>query len=275
MKTKFIEGKKVEIIQELNSTQTVVKEIFVDDKGNEVPHGECFTVTTSKLSDSPLASWKEAQLKKYEAEWEEMNKKWRKKIEDAERNLKIQYDKVYHLTKSVQGMAASLGSDASMTFIRLLDFMSGRIKWVVIKDWDEPIVLPIDEFIDKYMYMYDRGVEGVKLLTLFGSPNRDGVPKGLNFRLNNYNDGYGSSKEIFIFNEEHEAIEKAREILEQATYIGFKHIELAEKYGATLDPEKVKKFWTERKESVQKDLNATVDKLAGYKNALAEIESHL
>lgn len=273
--TKYIDGRKVEVIQELNSTQTVVKEIFVDETGAEVPHGECFTVTTSKLSDSPLTAWKELHLKQHEAEWENTDREWRKKIDDAKSKLKLEYDKVYHLTKAVQGMAASLGQDASMQFVRLLDFMSGRIKWVVIKHWQEPKIVPIDEFIDKYMHYYDRGVEGVKLLTMFGSPNRDGKHRGLNFRLNEYSDGSGSSKEIFVFNEEEEAIEKAREILSQVSYLNDSIIAAAEKYGVELDPEKVKKYWSDKRSSAQNDLNKHIEGIASCKKKLEEINAHL
>lgn len=273
--TKYIDGRKVEVIQELSSTQTVVKEIFVDETGVEIPHGECFTVTTSKLSDSPLTAWKELKLKQHEAEWEKTDREWRKKIDDAKYKLKLEYDKVYHLTKAVQGMAASLGQDASMQFVRLLDFMSGRIKWVVIKHWQEPKIVPIDEFIDKYMFYYDRGVDGVKLLTMFGSPNHDGKHRGLNFRLNDYSDGSGSSKEIFVFNEEEEAVEKAREILSHVTNITDSTIAAAEKYGTELDPEKVKKFWTDKRSSVQNDLDKHIEGLTACKKELEEINTHL
>lgn len=53
-----------------------------------MPHGENFTVLTSELSDSPLASWKERELKNYEKEYEESVEEWRNKIENETDNLR-------------------------------------------------------------------------------------------------------------------------------------------------------------------------------------------
>ena len=36
------QGKKVRIMGKLNSTEYIVQEVFVDDKGNEIPAGENF-----------------------------------------------------------------------------------------------------------------------------------------------------------------------------------------------------------------------------------------
>jgi hypothetical protein len=257
MNTKFIDGKKVEVVSELNSSQTIVREIYVDESGNELPHGESFTVVTSKLSDSPLSSWQSKELPKYKEEYNQLCKDMELKIYQKKRELQTQYNRVYNLTKSVQGMACSLGADASMSFIRLLDFIAGRINWVVVCSYRSPEIFTINDFFQKYMYHSDydgRAGEGLKMVTLYGSLDRDGKVRGLNYRLNNYGDGSGSSSDIYIFHEEHEAIEKVKEILLSYKHVSESIIEKANKYGIELDSDLLEKFYSEKKENIKKQL---------------------
>lgn len=48
------QGKKVRIMGKLNSTEYIVQEVFVDDKGNEIHAGENFV--TKNLLDAPAKS---------------------------------------------------------------------------------------------------------------------------------------------------------------------------------------------------------------------------
>jgi hypothetical protein len=255
METKFVEKKKVIVISQLNQSQSIVQEIFVDESGNEIPHGENFVIQTSRLSDNPLSSWSAVKLDQYEKDFEKEKKSLIGKIEDQRRALNLEYDKIYHMTKSVQQMGSELSREWRTAFIRILDFMCGRINWVVFEErYNVPSIIPFDEFQDRYMFIHDRGIAGVKLLTIFGSAGCDGKPRGLNFKLCGYSDGSGSSKEVYVFNEEHEAIEKAKEWIESKKYITEDLIKVANKYGAELNREAYFKYIRDKKESCERDL---------------------
>lgn len=62
------DGKKVVIINDLNQTEKIVQEIFVNEKGEEIQQGEMFIV--KNLLDEPMKSWKENQLKQLELTYE-------------------------------------------------------------------------------------------------------------------------------------------------------------------------------------------------------------
>jgi hypothetical protein len=266
MKTKFIEKKKVLVIAQVNKSQSIVQEIFVDESGKEIPHGENMVVQTSLLSDNPLSSWGAVNLEKYKKDYEDEKRSLTRKIEEQRRLLGIEYDKVYHMTKSVQQMGSELSREWRTAFIRILDFMCGRINWIVYEERNSvPSVIPFDDFQDRYMYLYDRGIDGVKLLTIFGSAGIGKEGRGLKFILND-----GSGKEVFIFNEEHEAIEKAKEMIASKKYINEGLIEAAKKYGAELDREAYTKYISDNKASLKRDLDSARKRVEILESSLDE-----
>jgi len=261
MKTGFINKTKVFIVDEFNSSQTIVKDAYVDEQGNEMPHGEQYIVATSSISDTPLSKWEDVHFKSYKEQYEKDKKAWQREIDDQTRALSLEYDKVYYLTKSVQGMAASLGSDMSMAFIRLLDFMSGRIKYVVYETYSEVKIAPFEDFEkDRMLQQYNHSIEGVKLMTIYGS-TRDGKPRGLSYQLSDYRDGSGGIYEIYIFHTEEEAMEKVKEIIQSKTYVNDGIIEQAKKYNVELDKNLLKKFYSDRLSSLEKDITNTKEGL--------------
>ncbi|HEI9857545.1 TPA: hypothetical protein SLO96_000850 [Proteus mirabilis] len=62
METKFLsDGRKVAVLGKLNTTESIVQEIFVTDSGVEIPSGENFT--TKSLHDEPEKATKKESLK--------------------------------------------------------------------------------------------------------------------------------------------------------------------------------------------------------------------
>jgi len=58
------DGKKVVVIGQINKTEFICKEIYVDETGNEIPLGESFTSTN--LLDYPAVTWAEKKIKRLE-----------------------------------------------------------------------------------------------------------------------------------------------------------------------------------------------------------------
>jgi len=264
---KFFESRKVVILQQINSTQSLVQEVFLNESGEDVIAKEPFVVNICNLTDSPLTSYKVGKLKQYEIEYEKLIKEWSFKIESKEIELKNAYNKVYHLTKSLQILASNLSNENRIEFMRLLDFMSGAIKWVVYDEYDIPVMIP---FKDIDIYSHDDGViDGIKLITLFGMCDGN-----LQYRINSYRDGSGSWKHAFFYCEEHEALEKFKELLISKN-ISEKVIETAKLYKITLDENKVNEWYVSRREYLQKEIDKQSQYITNLKENLENIPNKI
>jgi len=260
---KFYENRKVAILQQINSTQSLVREVFLNEKGEDVIAKEPFVVSTINLTDSILTSYKVGMLKQYEEDYEKTIKEWEYKIEREEIRLKNEYDKVYHLTKAVQELASTLSNENRLEFIKLLDFMSGSIEWVVANEYNVPKIIHFNE-LNLYQSWEGR-IEGMKLITLFGMPNGK-----LQYMLNEYRDGSGSWKYVFFYHEEHEAFDKFKEIL-LSKNISEDVIKAAKEYNITLDESKLKEFYSGKKEYLQNEIDKITQNLIVYKERLESI----
>jgi uncharacterized membrane-anchored protein YhcB (DUF1043 family) len=266
---KYLDGKKVSVLQQISDTQSLVKEIYVDENGNELPHKDSFIVSTSSLSDVPLVSWKTRNLKKIEDDFRKHEKKIEEKIKREEKSLENAYKKVYHLTKSIQELASTLEKPESrLEFIRLLDFMSGAVKWVVI-DGLPPEIKKFDD-LNLYDNDYYGYVDRIKLISLLGDSKGN-----LSYKINHYSDGSGVGYSIYPFCEEHEAIEKLKELTLSKKYITEKFIETAEKYNIQLDEDLLAEYYNKQKEVTLKEIEKTKETLANYQEVLTKHQNEL
>jgi hypothetical protein len=256
------DGKKVAVVGKLNSREWIVTEIFVAPDGSEIPSGESFI--EKSLHDAPLVSWKEQELNKLEKRYKSEREEWECKIETSERALKQKYDILYEKSKGLQQLISNLEKPESrLEFIRFLDFLSGRIKWLVIDGYPPKIV----EFEKYPIDTTWRGrCDGIKLVTLFGNSKGS-----LSYRINEYSDGSGGSTNIYPYTCYEDAFEKFREIVLNAG-ICEKIIELAENYNITLDGKKLSEYYAGKRESVKKDIKRLESQVEDYKNSLSKLE---
>jgi hypothetical protein len=269
METKFTkDGRKLAIVESLNESQYIVQEIHVDDNKNEVAQGEKFAIHKSELSDSPLPTWKASELEKYKQDFEKEKKSCLYKIEREKDKMNFEYKKIYNLTKSVQDMCSNLSRRGRLDFIRLLDFLSGNIKWVIIKDYDAPKLIKFDE-LDIHS-TWNGKPESIKLFTLFGNVKGD-----LNYKINMYSDGSGGNGvEIIPFCDYEEAFEELKKQIKGYS-ISDSIIEAANDYNIALDKEKVDEFYKKRQEYLMKELSTCKNRNNELTTQLEAIEQKL
>lgn len=206
------DGKKVLVVGKLNAEQTIVQEIFVS-AGQEIPSGENFVVKS--LHDQPAESWKEKNLRELEGRYEKERQRLELDIEQQRKRLSLEAGK------------AKLRADALMQFAKVADedqiatlksFMAGEITHVFIDGYSPEIVDWLDSsaLYDVDSWHGTVKLEGIKLVSLFG--RSDG---SLSYRLHQYRDGSGSSKEIYPARSYQEALSMAQASLDErcASYL--------------------------------------------------------
>lgn len=245
------QGKKVRIMGKLNSTEYIVQEVFVDDKGNEIPAGENFV--TKNLLDAPAKSWQERQheewqdkIKRKEREYEELCKKIdRKKID-----LDVIEAKAYQAN-------CTLKSLEGFDFTHFVRVFTGKINYVCsggeVKTFDEEIV--------RKDHRYSReDFDGLRLITLCG-----GSAGNLVYRISEYGDGSGSSKNVIFV----ETIEEAYQYL--IGYVRDNFINGTRNYSIKTYIERIKALGQPiPKDLIEYEINFRKNDLAERKAKLAE-----
>lgn len=183
------DGRKVSVVGKINKTEFIVQEVFVTDKGDEIPSGENFTAKS--LHDSPVQSWKEKELAKVENRYD----KAQEEIKTIERELRVMKGKR-------QGHVDILSQNEKI--IRLLndcniddmaDILMGNIKYIV----DDNYGLNVKEFEDG-LFAWDssygdRSYEGLKMMSLYAlQSSRYASGRRCAVRISNYTDGSGSER---------------------------------------------------------------------------------
>ena len=209
METKYTtDGKKVAVVGKLNSTEWIVQEIFVTGNGGEIPSGENFTVKS--LHDEPVVPWKnryECECKRLEEQYKRDADRLREAIDRQEKSLQVEYSRLYAMIKDLQSLASHLEKPESrLEFVRFLDFLSGKIEWVVVNWHPVPKIIKFNDL--ELCQSWNGKYDGIKLITVFGKSNGR-----LDYRLGMYRDDSGGSTEFHPFATYEEAFEKFREIL--------------------------------------------------------------
>ena len=173
------DGKKVVVIGVLNSTETIVQEIFVTKDGGEIPSGEHFIVKS--LHDEPAESWQAKETRKIKESYDRQ----KKEQELLDRDLR----KARERAKVTIGKLNQLASKAAQEQLDTLEaFVSGEITHILQIDSSRCVILNFHNTNECESEEYH--IESLKLLSLYGSS--DGT---LNWMRNRYSDGsgYGSS----------------------------------------------------------------------------------
>lgn len=207
MNTKFLnDGRKVAVLGKLNNDESIVQEIFITDKGDEIPSGENFTARS--LHDTPVKSYKQKQLEIEEVRLERVrseisliNNQQGKAYEE----LRIAKDKV----RSVLKLGNYLEENEINTFIA---FITGTIEYVVVSDYGFNIDKMIVKFKDMEAY-YDgygerKRYEGLKLLSVAGKSDGN-----IDYRIHQYSDHSGNSSTVIPCTDYENAVSVAGEII--------------------------------------------------------------
>jgi len=180
------DGKKVIIVGKLNAQEAIVQEIFILG-GSEIPSGENFVV--KGLHDAHAASWKAKSLRELEERYERTKARLESDEKQAIKNLGLAIAKAGEKAKCLMAFAKN-SDDSQLDLLRA--FLAGEITHYVVLSYAPKIITADDTGIFQVDNHYgETRLEAMKLMTVFGSS--DGK---LDYRINTYRDGSGSSETI-------------------------------------------------------------------------------
>lgn len=185
------DGKKVAVIGKLNNTEWIVQEIFVAD-GNEFPAGDNFV--TVGLLDEPATTYQMNEKSRLEAKCVQLKEQITKLETDAKnastkRNASKLLSKVYDAYDNIDVTQLE----------QMVNFVTGNITHIVIKQYSS---YSIQEFNDKIIDLDGNRIDGLKLVSLFGTYN-DGnryqnyTTLSLDWKINTYRDCSGCWYDIY------------------------------------------------------------------------------
>ena len=258
-------GKKVIVLAEVESSKSfLVKEIYIAD-GKEIPLGEILQAT--ELFNEVPVTWHEKR-----------NYELREELEKEEKALKeklVQFEKKKSLTiKALRGHLDSFQNLINTwnrnphteilykTFDLLSAFVLDKIKYFVVIGYSTKIV----EFKE---YMFGKDGE-ICLLSIFGSD------KGhLNWNVNQYRDGSGSSNRVIPCRTLKEAKEEFLNFVNSKEKYYEDEVKVARKYRIKLDPIKLQKLRDLQKSIIETQIKDFQNKVVEQRRELKRLQSKL
>lgn len=188
METKFLQdGRKVVIVGQLNTTESIVQEIFVTATGDEIPGGERFV--SSALFDVPVVTYKEKQV----LEWADSVAKHKVTVEALRAEAKVVKQELLaqrELLVQSKKIEASFGVEHVE---RIANFMTGQIEYLVVEEYD---ITPPIKMMDRIVYWEtnygERTFDSIKLCSILGRSDGD-----LGYRIHQYSDTSGSYVNVY------------------------------------------------------------------------------
>lgn len=249
------DGKKVVVIGDLNQSEKIVQEIFVTEDGSEIPQGEKFLV--KNLFSEPVKSWKEKKLLELESRYEKESKEWETKIQQLN-------DKKANIYKSIESRVNWLKSFSNKTDDKRLSdvintiamFLSPSKIYAFVNEYGKWNLIEFNEentnaLLDRFESSYQRiRFDSMRLLSLFG-----GSDGSLSWRVNDYSDGSGSSKEVEFFSSIEDANLYLQNRLNNIQQYDSRVLENAKKYDLKLDKKKLSEY----KERMKKEYLDRID----------------
>lgn len=203
-KVKYLnDGRKVVVIGEINSNESIVQEIFVTKDGDEIPSGERFT--TKSLHDEPVLSYKEKRERELSSRLDSIEKR----IEMAKGKEREALDSVKSAERISYFPKRVQKSDNKQAIDGIESFLNGDVKYLVFGDYSLEPPVKLEDAISIYERKYggERCFEGLKLISLYGDAKGD-----LSYKISRYGDGSGNSQSVYPFKEWDSAIEKVKEL---------------------------------------------------------------
>jgi hypothetical protein len=252
------DGKKVVVIGKLNSNETIVQEIFVTKDGHELPGGENFVVRV--LLDEPAKSWLETEMIKIKNNYNNTTSKYSKELEELERNYR---EKNTLLRAKLEAVGKTLKNVSEESFNTIIDYLTGNIKYVVLYSKYDVELLEYNEldWTDNYNH------KGLKLLSLFGKDNGT-----LNYKLCEYTDGSGISRNIELFNNYEEAFNSFKTRLLNVSSLNEEHIKQFQKYNIEIPKDLLEEYKERRVVYCKQELERLYNVIESYTNTIKEIE---
>ena len=250
-----IDGHEVAVKYELPDGRFVVAFIYEEHYGDEsqVVESDHLSVVNDVFNKPPRKKMEE-EIRKAKDELDSLRKqtieerskkhKVTMEIRDAENKAKETLERI----KKYRGLE------------NIEDFIDGNITFVLDVEYQwNPEIFPFEDYIKN-------SDQGMKLISLYGKSNGD-----LTFKVNEYGDGSGSSRQAFFFTSLEEAVEKLQAFITEQVSEGNHrprqgYVALAKKYNLEL-PEGYAKTLEDEYEENNKN------KIKDLKAELAELES--
>lgn len=268
MNIKYLsDGRKVAIIGKLNNQEMIVQEIFVDDKGNEIPSGEPFTAKS--LHDTPVKSWKQMEEERAE-----------KRLNAIKEEIEKDEEKIKDIYIKLSGYKDAL--EATSKFVQLLEekdlkimtaFVTGTIKYIVYSEYGikEPVNM-MDEIIRTDWY-YNNRYEGIKLVSVLGNSKGN-----FEYRIHQYGDSSGSSRKVYPFTNYEDAKnfikEKAIDRINKET-LSIEEYKICKKMGIEFEKEIEEKFKSQIIKDKGKCINDKKDTIKKLEIEITEKEKQI
>jgi hypothetical protein len=250
------DGRKVAVIGKLNNTETIVQEVFVID-GNELPSGENFVVKS--LHDAPAVSWKDAEIKKMDARYEQAKKEFDRAMD----SLRGEQKRARCVFEACAGIIEK--TNESM-FESIGDMIAGEYKFIVENSWSAPRIYAINDFvIDKDGHDYSP-----RLLAMYGKSNGNFV-----WGINRWGDGSGSWSDFYPCKTMEEAKEKARTLIEEKKEYSDSQVKFLEENILPINPVKLSAHIESKKNAILREIEKNVAETEKLKKALNEFEVKL
>lgn len=254
------DGKKVVVVGNLNSKETIVQEVFVSND-IEIPSGENFVVKS--LHDAPVVSWQEKRAKELEARKDRIEQD----IELLEGELRAKRKRVREigdtLTTQINWMKSFVKNISEESFKRLELFVSGKVTHLVLTKYDLEIKT-FDEFMaNEY---------GMKLISMFGKD--DG---SMTFGVSSYSDGSGGYNNHTVipatsYGEALAVLQDAfNKSIETRRAVNSYDIKTAERYGLHIPKDILEAYYNKQIEEINtsiKNSSVAIEKLEAKKDEL-------
>lgn len=235
-------GKKWKVIKPLNSTQSIIQEVYVDLNSKEVLAGEEQVEKNKFLYDAPLKTWEEKRMEEIKANYERVKSDWKRRTEQMRKSLNQEY-------KAMQGMRDYLRQVRNHDNEKAIDFLvnvlSGKITHFVKSNWNGYFIQSWSELLDN-----DNSSYPLKTLTLFGYSKGD-----MQYKIDTrteYHEGYGEKFDLIPCTSYDEALTELKKLLLSKGEYTKKIIEAAEKHNIELDKKKLVAYYQAEKEKRDK-----------------------
>lgn len=256
------DGRKVAVVGALNAKETIVQEIFVND-GTEFPAGEHFVVKT--LLDAPAETYKAKEERRIIESIQTLESE-REKLKAEIAGFKF---KAQAAAAKIKWTECVTEPELEAVMGNLKSMLSGEYTHVVmaghsteIKEWGHELFTTCDD--------YGRGrFESLKMISLYGEWN--GRLK-LDWKVNTYRDGSGSSYSFIPCKSLTEAVEKAKEVVYAKEHLSDSDAELCIEYGIPLDAAKNAARLEGKRHHVKSQIEENKKRLAKLEADLAAIQ---
>lgn len=255
------DGKKVVVLGNLNSQEKIVQEIFIVD-GSEIPSGEHFVVKS--LHDAPAVSWKETRLKEIEEQYNNTYKKRELEYEKMCGAFDLKMEVIKEKLSFLRKLDTSLKEEQ---LERLIDFISGDVKYIVVDSYGSLEICEYDETITTREY---GRFDSIKLLSIFGKTDGN-----LSYGINTYNDGSGSYKQVYPC----KTMEQALSILKEQFFIKIEKngvndmlYKTAEIYNIEIPESRMVEYKEKKRKEIFQNIESYTRVVEGYKQDLLKYE---